>query len=286
MIPRVIDYRINSKCNMVCPFCFGPTLGEKTDLKKLYSFMFFLKKHGLKHVVLTGGEPTLSSNFTNILDMLFDLDLEIALQSNGLFWGNLQLREIVLKKCSWIAFPIESPSATIHNSMRCSQFNHHSLIISALEDISRISTFRPKIKIGTVVCKKNFTSIPFLLDTLPIRPDVWKLYQLSRSRINKAFYNQFRIDNESFTKLISSIKDTHQNTATHIQASYEVDRDKQYLFLEPDGSLMTIRRGNEVKIGDYSSLSEKLLETIKENVDSDWVNKNFYCSFGHPRTSL
>lgn len=279
MIPGVLDLRITSKCNMRCPFCFGPQSGEDWDVQALRRFIAFLQTNGLKAVVLTGGEPTSSPAFMPVVEMLKSLDIYIALSTNGTFWPNENLRDFILASCNWIALPIESPQAVEHNCLRKGFYDHHELICSILPQIRDLSP-SIRIKIGTVATKYNYRSIPYILDELPIQPDIWKLFQLSRSDINFEFYNRQKLSNDEFKKLINSVHLRYKHSSVKIHASYEVDRNGQYLFLEPNGNLMTIKNGVDYGIGNYKSFGEDLIWKIQSMVDASRANSNFYKSFG------
>lgn len=279
MIPEVLDFRITSKCNMYCRFCFGPTVDVCWDLVALREFLGFLKTHGVKYIVLTGGEPTLAPNFSQIVELLKSLGFQIALSTNGTFWANEGLRALVFSYCSWIALPVESTMRHEHNHMRSCAFDHHALIYSILPEIRQMAP-HIKIKIGTVVTKANFESVPMILDDLPIFPDIWKLFQLSNSGTNAEYYAHQKISDVAFGKIMNTVKKRYIHTPTKIYASYEKDRNGRYLFLEPTGEIMTIKAGKEYIIGDYKSYSDILVDQIKKSVDGFSVNCNFYNSFG------
>ncbi len=278
MIPKVLDFRITSKCNLSCPFCFGPTVQECLDEITLGKFFEFMKKYGVEYIVLTGGEPTLSPFFKRIIEMLHSLNFYIALSTNGTFWNNEELRILVLKYCSWIALPVESVSSCEHNRMRCYKSDHYALIRSILPKI-RETAPHIKIKIGTVVTRENYKNVPLILDSLPILPDVWKLFQLSISEINQEYYAKQHIPNDMFSELINQIKQQYKGGTTKIHASYEKDRNGRYLFVEPNGTIMTIKDNAEYVIGDYRDCSDALIDQIERNIESFNVNSNFYNSF-------
>lgn len=279
MVPEVIDFRLTSSCNMCCPFCFGPTVNTAVNEKALNAFFGFFKELGLKYVVLTGGEPTSAPHFEDVVRLLEELGLQLALSTNGTFWLDRGLREFVLSHFNWIALPVDSPSAEKHNALRRCVFDHHELIYSILAQI-RKETSSIKIKVGTVVTMENISTIPMLLDSLPIQPDVWKLYQVSRSSINKEYYMRQRVADDTFRELIFHLKNQYKGGATKIHTSYEKERNGQYLFLEPDGRVMTIKNDTEYVLGNYTNCDKALIKRIEENVEGESVISNFHSSFG------
>lgn len=279
MIPEVLDFRITSACNMNCSFCFGTKVNQQFDYEKLLSFFRFLKKMGLKYVVITGGEPTLSNDFPTVLLMLKKLGYNIALSTNGTFWGKEKIQKIVLDNCDWIALPVESTVEEEHNSMRKFSSGHQKLILSILPQI-RQKAPNIKIKIGTVVSKDNISNVAEILSMLPIEPDSWKLFQLSRTSYNFEYYKKYKIRNDELEKLIQQIKVRYRNFKTNIFYSYEKERNGRYLFLEPNGDLMVICNNEERIIGNYCDDSGQIISKIEQFVDIDKANSNFHNSFG------
>ena len=56
ILPEVVNFKITSRCNNDCKYCFGPekTLKEM-DFSKLKKLFQLLYKNGVKGVNLTGG---------------------------------------------------------------------------------------------------------------------------------------------------------------------------------------------------------------------------------------
>ena len=137
-----------------------------------------------------------------------------------------------------------------------------------------------KIKIGTVVAEENYSLIADILDELPLTVDVWKLYQLSQSKVNTTYYMRQHIKDDKVKSLVDSLKKRYKLLSTRIQVSYERERNGRYLFLEPDGTIMTVKDGIEYPIGNYKECNSVLIKKIEEHIDSCSVNSNFYNSFG------
>lgn len=278
MIPEVLDFRITSQCALRCPFCFGTAAPCSIDSAALGRFFSFMRDQGLRYVVLTGGEPTQSPAFPEVLHLLRALGIEIALSTNGLFWPDERLRALILSSCRWIALPMESALGEVHNRMRRCALDHHALVHSILGQI-RAEAPQIKLKLGTVVSQENVESIPPLLDTLPVQPDVWRLFQLSRSEKNAAYYQRQRVDDQTFGRLVQETAERYQARGVKIQASYDRERDGRYLFLEPDGQLKTIRAGRDFVVGSCTHTGPGLVQRIGELVDPQRTNANFFNSF-------
>lgn len=277
-LPDTLDFRITSQCNMHCSFCFGTTIDGEVSTEKLLPFFLFLRKNGVKNVVLTGGEPSLAKNFSETIFILKDLGYRIALSTNGSFWLNSEIKKIVLRECEWIAFPIESAYPQIHNHMRSP--NHYEMIYLILSQIKEIAP-NIKIKIGTVVTQENLKTIPNILDVIPVEPESWKLFQLVKAK-NVCFYNQQSVSDEDFDSLINNVTEKYKHLSTSIVGMHESDRDGRYLFLEPDGSLIGIFNNKECFIGNCFGDRDEIIDMrsrIAKYVNVIAANTNFYNSF-------
>lgn len=88
------------------------------------------------------------------------------------------------------------------------------------------------------------------------------------------------IRDDKVKSLVDSLKKRYKLLSTRIQVSYERERNGRYLFLEPDGTIMTVKDGIEYPIGNYKECSSVLIKKIEKHIDSCSVNSNFYNSFG------
>ena len=278
MIPEVFDFRLTSRCNMNCPFCFGTKVNENFNLYKLYDFFSFLRKKGVNYVVITGGEPTLADHFCDIVMLLKSLGYDIALSTNGTFWMDNNSRDFVLNNCSWIALPVESEIEREHNELRSYSMNHFHLIYSILSHI-RYDAPNIKIKIGTVVSIKNINHVSNILNIPPIEPDASTPFQKSHTKFNYDYYKENKIKDQDFEKLIQNIKNKYKNVKTSIDYSYEKDRNGRYFFVEPNGDIMVINNNEEQVIGNYCDNGEELMKKIEKLVDARRTNANFHNTF-------
>lgn len=278
MLPTTIDFRITSECNMRCPFCFGTKESHHIDVSTHIDFLKKIRDYGVNNIVLTGGEPTYCSGFSDLLRAIHSMGYHITLSTNGSFWSNREIRDAVFEYVSFISLPIESSDSIVHNSLRPGIPNHYELIHRILEDISALKS-GAQIKISTVVTKINIGNLSGILDTLPLEPNIWKLYQLSSCAFNRQFYASYSITDEQFTKCVDQLQRQYFDRSTKIISAYEFDRDKKYLFLEPDGSLKTIICNQEAIIGHISEEEDPLYRRINQMIDHEKINANFLNSF-------
>lgn len=278
MLPVVLDMRITSRCNMKCPFCFGTTARACTDLAKQLDFLGELWDRGCRNIVITGGEPSLAPDFPQLLREVYSMGYQIVLSTNGSFWSNRDLRTLVLDKVACMALPIESEKREVHNQLRRGISDHYQMVYQILEDIYR-EKLNIHIKIGTVVTQTNITSLKGILEGMPFCPDIWKLYQLSKCKKNVKFYEKQCITDKAFADLVDTVKQHYSDWPVRIVGSTERDRDGKYLFMEPDGRLLTIVNNEETVVGTIYDSETELFGRIESMVNAQRTNSNFYSSF-------
>lgn len=75
-------------CNLRCPYCHNPELvlprnnGKTVSENELFEFLFS-RKGKLDGVCITGGEPTLYPNLTNLICRIREMGFLVKLDSNG-----------------------------------------------------------------------------------------------------------------------------------------------------------------------------------------------------------
>lgn len=274
-----IDFRMTSQCNMNCRYCFGTRLPAQRDRKQLLSFFEKAREADCKSIVFTGGEPTLDPDFPDYVRGLKNMGYHLVLSTNGTFWKHDELKELIMTSFDCVALPLDSSAPQVHNAMRQGLDDHHTLILDVCEELSRGERQGPKLKIGTVVSKENIHTLDSLMDILPVAPDIWKLYQLAHGSANEAYYLANRIPDEEFLTKVQQLKEQNRCAKTQIAYSLEHDRDGKYLFLEPDGSLLTIQDNQEVRIGNVYSEFSSILDAVDKRIDHQKLKENYTISF-------
>lgn len=278
IFPVTIDFRLTSKCNMNCRYCFGTKIESNIHFEDIISFFSYAFDNGCENIVFTGGEPTLHPYFEAYVEKLKNIGYKLFLSSNGMFWENPQIRSLVMDNFECISLPVDAGLASRHNYMRRASFDHYNSIMTVLNEFKDYSdTGGPRLKIGTVVNKLNIDETDKILDTIPVMPDIWKLYQLSKSNVNAGFYEKYSISDNEFMNCVKLAKKKYSKMVS-VTYSFEHDRDGKYLFLEPDGTLMTIYKNKEYPLSNIW-MREKNKEKLFEYVDFEKIDNNFVNSF-------
>lgn len=129
----IADLIVTDMCNMNCKFCIASYMLNKDkqiiSIDTLHNFVLpELKKEGITHVGISGGEPSLVKDLPEICKILHDNGYEVNIATNG-------YNKDVLLKCAqyinYISLSLNSHNIqqinTFNNSLDC-QLRLHGLI--------------------------------------------------------------------------------------------------------------------------------------------------------------
>ncbi len=88
--------RVTYKCNKNCYYCFNNVFGDHLETKEnldINAVKNFVVEHKVKTVYISGGEPTLYPQLTELIDAL-SLRTRVVLFTNGLFLKKYSVEEI------------------------------------------------------------------------------------------------------------------------------------------------------------------------------------------------
>jgi radical S-adenosyl methionine domain-containing protein 2 len=101
-LAEAVDLRITGRCNLSCPFCFGPRhdIGH-THIAEFIELVGRLPDVGVRRVVITGGEPTLVPGLPELLMACRDAGLVTILSTNGTLLSRRHRQ--ILPNLDWVA---------------------------------------------------------------------------------------------------------------------------------------------------------------------------------------
>jgi MoaA/NifB/PqqE/SkfB family radical SAM enzyme len=151
--------RINGHCNMSCSFCFVDRTVPDFELEQLKEETRTMAESGTRHLVLSGGEPTIHPQLPEILRFAKSLGTfdVIEMQSNGVRCADMEYaRELVDAGLTKVTFSLHSVDP------------EHSDSITRLpkafgKTIQSIHNFRKLgvlTQIAHVITKANYTELP------------------------------------------------------------------------------------------------------------------------------
>ena len=123
---RSMVVMINTECNMRCEHCFAESFSniknrEKLSLNEIKTAIKEMKKEGVFHFALQGGEPFLHQNLNEIIKATNLSSSYITLVSNGGIVNKQKLKEVYELGVDKLALSIDSFIPEEHDSFRNSQ---------------------------------------------------------------------------------------------------------------------------------------------------------------------
>ncbi|MFK4064873.1 radical SAM protein [Streptomyces sp. NPDC029674] len=262
-LPAFVDLRPIGRCNLSCPFCFGPrhevpSMSWDTAL----DVVGVLRDGGVQGVVISGGEPTL---LPYLADLAGELSRplpsgrppRVVLSTNGL--APLKTMHRILPHLSWIALPLESRDAGEHGLLRTgSPAPHRDRVLGLLREV-RKNHRHVQVKLGTVVTRLNVKGAPRVLDLIDerSRPDVWKVYQMSETNYGADNRDWLSLGDEEFEDVVKECEAAAQEHEVPLRVYRNRTRTGSYFFIDPDCEIVVVDEGEERRIG---NLFEKLAD--------------------------
>lgn len=83
--PNHVNFLLTHRCNFQCNYCYVPfqSYAEELTTKQIIKIIDLLYERGIFSLDLTGGEPLLREDITEILSHCNDLDIDVGLATNG-----------------------------------------------------------------------------------------------------------------------------------------------------------------------------------------------------------
>ncbi len=227
--PEIITFRITSRCNNNCRYCYGPQKDIKElDFSKLRKLFNLFSQNGVKAIVLTGGEPLIREDFEEIIKELKKLDFKIFLDTNGdLFF---KYSELIAENIDVLGLPIDFPNNSYRNS------ENLNTIFDTLKFFKN-KTKKSILRIGTVVTKDNINELEEIGNIIKNYPiDIWKIYEYIPQ--NNAVKNRsfLEVPVEQFQEVTLKIKKRFDDYFK-IVISKRKDRTNAYFFVSSNGEV-------------------------------------------------
>lgn len=156
---KEIIISVTNRCTLRCSMCQIPLLNNDEmatgELKGLISDSLSLHPES---IVFSGGEPLLREDIFDLISFANKCKLNTCLTSNGTLINDALAGKLVSSGIGVVNISIEGPEQ-IHDSLRGK--GSYQKAVQALEYLSR---YKIESTIATVVCKKNYQSLSYVIE--------------------------------------------------------------------------------------------------------------------------
>ena len=190
--PFRINWLVSDYCNLNCIYCFADNKlnssnMDDVDYKKVVKNLLHYRPLS---VGLTGGEPTLNSNLSNIIDGLSG-KCAIIIDTNGTTNRLETCLNSIIKSNATVRITVDSTDDLIINSVRPFCRNSFQIID---KNIKMLLDNNIRVIIHTVVTKKNLHAIEKIYDYIADKKIVkWQLYPVCYAEKCKKIYELLKV---------------------------------------------------------------------------------------------
>jgi radical S-adenosyl methionine domain-containing protein 2 len=263
LIPSV-NFHLWEPCNFSCKFCFAAfkdvrkTILPKGHLPKEEALQIIdkLAQAGFSKITFVGGEPTLCPWIGDLIVRAKIHKMTTMLVTNG-----SKLNENFMKDIhgflDWVVLSIDSIRPKINSKIGRSQ-GQRIVPDEAyyLEKIELIKDYGMRLKINTVVNRKNYRDYSMFPFILKANPERWKIFQaLKVVGQNDESFDEMKIDGEQFERYIY-INDVKNIPEAVIER--DIDMQGTYMMVDPAGRFFDNTKG-------YHTYSKPIIEVGVEN---------------------
>lgn len=160
--PHFINWNIDYSCNFACNHCYSRAshYPDEPDREKLEAIAQAIAASGVFEVALGGGEPLMVRPLVDIISILAEAGIYVALTTNGWLLNEDRASELRVAGLSRVLVSVESADPEIHDSIR----NRPNSLSRAKLAASNAASAGMETLFSSVVSRFNFRSLRPIVD--------------------------------------------------------------------------------------------------------------------------
>jgi len=211
---------------------------------------------GIKRVIISGGEPTCTPNFKEIIEYIGRNGLEVILHTNALLIDK-ELAEFLSQRVARVSLSLDGSDEQITKKMRGSALAFQRTV-EAIDLFNRLNTV---VNVKTLVTKINKDDIT-KIGNLLVKKDIeyWSLLEFNPINRGKLNRDEFLISDAHFDSVTTETR--KKFPSIEIRTRLFKRKPQKYCFIAADGKVYTFAPDKgDILIGDLSN--DSLVNLLK-----------------------